>query len=57
VQAFSLEPGGTATLSFFIKAEPGARAGAHWWALARVACHGTLLYQPSAAIELVEAGD
>jgi alpha-mannosidase len=56
VQPFSLEPGGSTTLTFTACAEPGARAGAHWWALARVACHGRLLYGPSTDIAIVEAG-
>jgi len=55
VQPFSLEPGGSTTLTFAACAEPGARTGAHWWALARVACHGQLQYQPSTDIEVIEA--
>jgi alpha-mannosidase len=55
VRPFSLEPGGSTTLTFTACADAGARAGAHWWALARVACHGRLQYQPSADIEIVEA--
>ena len=54
VQPFSLEPGGSTTLTFTARAEAGARAGAHWWALARVACHGRLQYLPSTGIEVVE---
>ncbi|HWG24854.1 glycoside hydrolase family 38 C-terminal domain-containing protein [Actinospica sp.] len=55
VQPFTLRFGESATLSFTAHADPAARAGAHWWALARVACHGRLRYQPSTGIAIVES--
>ena len=56
VQPFSLEPGGSTTLTFSVRAGAAARAGAHWWALARVACHGALRYGPSTAVQIVASG-
>ncbi|MBR7829783.1 glycoside hydrolase [Actinospica sp. MGRD01-02] len=56
VQSFSLEPGGGTTLAFSVRAGAAARPGAHWWALARAACHGALRYGPSTAVEIIASG-
>ncbi|HTJ71375.1 MAG TPA: glycoside hydrolase family 38 C-terminal domain-containing protein [Actinospica sp.] len=57
VQEFTLSSGESATVTFSVSADAAARAGSHWWALARVACHGRLQYLPSASVAIVEAGD
>jgi alpha-mannosidase len=47
-QPFVIPPGGKITVPVTATAAPGARRGAHWWTLVRVAAHGRLYY--SAAI-------
>jgi alpha-mannosidase len=54
VQSFVLAAGAETTVSFTAYADPAARPGAHWWASARVACHGRVQYAPATAIAIVE---
>jgi alpha-mannosidase len=56
VQPFVLAPGAETTVSFTACADPAARPGAHWWASARVACHGRVQYAPTTGISIAETG-
>lgn len=44
IQGFAVPAAATGTLSFPVSAAAGARPGAAWWALARVACFGQVAY-------------
>jgi len=56
VQAFAIAAGAETTVSFTACADPAARTGAHWWASARVACHGRVFYTPATGIAITETG-
>jgi len=47
IQGFAVPAGETGTLTFTVSASTGARTGAEWWALARVACFGQVSYTAS----------
>ena len=51
IQGFAVPAGETGTVSFTVSASASARAGAEWWALARIACFGEVSY--TAAVPLV----
>ena len=55
VQPFVLAPGAETTVSFTAYADPAARTGAHWWASARVACHGRVRYSPATGLGIGDA--
>jgi hypothetical protein len=52
-RSFSLPAEGGATVPVTVTAASTARPGGHWWALARVAAHGKLLYTRAVPITLV----
>jgi alpha-mannosidase len=52
IRAFSIPAEGSATIPVTVTAADTARPGGHWWALARVAAHGRLVYTPAVAIRL-----
>ena len=56
VQAFALAAGAETAVSFTACADAAARTGAHWWASARVACHGRVFYTPATGIGITETG-
>jgi alpha-mannosidase len=53
-RSFSLPARGSAAIGVTITAASTARPGAHWWALARIAAHGKLVYTRSVAISLAD---
>jgi hypothetical protein len=55
VQPFVLAPGAETTVSFTAYADPAARTGAHWWASARVACHGRVRHSPATGLGIGDA--
>ena len=52
-RSFSLPARGGAEIGVTVTAASTARPGGRWWALARVAAHGRLVYTPAVAITLV----
>jgi alpha-mannosidase len=54
IQGYELPAGGSTTLGFTVRAAATARAGGHWWALARITCLGEVLYTASVSL-LVDA--
>ena len=52
-RSFSLPAHGRAEIGVTVTAVSTARSGGRWWALARVAAHGKLVYTPAVAITLV----
>jgi alpha-mannosidase len=52
-QPFTVAAGTRTTVSLWLAATATARAGAHWWALVRVAAHGRLHYSRAVAIRVV----
>jgi hypothetical protein len=52
-RSFSLPARGSAAIGVTVTAAGTARPGGSWWALARVAAHGRLVYTPAVAITLV----
>jgi alpha-mannosidase len=44
IQGYDLPAGAATTLTYTVRAAPTARAGAHWWALARVTALGHVTY-------------
>jgi hypothetical protein len=51
-RSFSLPAGGSAAVNVTVTAASTARPGGRWWALARIAAHGRLVYTPAVAITL-----
>jgi len=51
-QAFSAEPGRSATIVFTVAVPATARPGQHWWALIKVMYFGRLRYSEPAAVTI-----
>jgi hypothetical protein len=51
-QAFTAAPGETAAVDHTVTVPPGARAGSHWWALAKVMYFGRVRYTECAEIRV-----
>ena len=47
---FAAEPGAAVTLGYRVAIPPGARAGAHWWALVKVMYFGRVRYSPAVPV-------
>jgi alpha-mannosidase len=51
-RGFAVASGGTADLRYAVRVPTSARPGAHWWALAKVACFGRLHYAPAIPVRI-----
>ena len=47
---FAAEPGAAVTLGYRVAMPPGARPGAHWWALVKVMYFGRVRYSPAVPV-------
>jgi alpha-mannosidase len=49
---FAAEPGAAATLGYRVAIPPGARPGAHWWAVVKVMYFGRVRYCPAVPVRV-----